>query len=306
MTERVILALRRAGKMMFVNPWLLGVAALYTILGPLLMVVGTGLPVLIWWASGRRFQPELFWRDLPAFILSHWQLILFSLAGCFVGFTLYLLVFLFYHGGLIGAVCEAMPAGEAGSRKVGAHVFWKYGRELFGESGRLATLASLVPLLPAAGLLAVASVAAFRLPAVVANGIRAALPALAVLALLGLVFLVLTVITGWIALIWYRLALCAVCVDWVRGSAALGRVLGFVSSGRWKLLLLYVIAVLLLSFLSFGVTVPFMVVSRLLRDSNLALSIMVQLLSAPLSFALGVLLEVWLKGALVAIYMDNR
>jgi len=305
MTERVIFALRRAGKMMFVNPWLLGLAALYTLLGPLLMVVGTGLPILIWWASGRRFEPELFWRDLPAFILGHWQLILFSMAGCFVGFTLYLLVFLFYHGGLIGAVCEAMPAGETGSRKVGAHVFWKYGRELFSQSGLLATLASLVPLLPAAGLLAVASVAAFRLSAVVANGIRAALPALAVLALLGLVFLVLTVITGWIALIWYRLALCAVCVDGVHGSAALGRALRF-AAGNWRLVLLYVIAVLLLTFLSFGVTAPFMVVSRLLRGSHLALSIMVQLLTAPLSFALGILLEVWLKGALVALYVDNR
>jgi hypothetical protein len=305
MMERVILALRRAGSLMFVNPWLLGVALLYSLLGALLILGGTGLPVLFWWASGRYFQPDLFWRDLPAFILGHWQLILFSMAGCFVGFALYLLVFLFYHAGLIGTACEALPAGEIGCRKVGAQVFWNYGRKLFSQSGLLATLASLVPLLPTVGLMAVAAAAAFRLPAVIVNGFRAALPALAVLAALGLVFLALTVITGWFALIWYRLALCAVCVDGVRGGAALGRTFRF-AAGNWRLVLLYVAAVIILTLLSMGLTAPFVIVSRVLKESNLALSVAVQLLSLPLSFVLSILLEIWLKAALVALYVDNR
>ena len=305
MLERIVFALRRSGIVMFTNPWLLGVAVLYSLLGPLLILGGTGLPMLVWFASGRLSDPGQLWRDPLSFLVSQWQLILIAMAGCFVGFTIYLLVFLFYHGGLTAAFAEALPAGEAGGRKVGAHVFWSRGRELFGESALLATIASLLPLLPALGLLAVAAVAAFRLPELVLHGIKGLWPALAALAVAGFLFLALTLVTVWLGMLLYRLALCARCLENVSGSAAMSRALKF-AADKWRLVLLFAVAVLVISLVSWGVTAPFTLAGRLLKQSSLALSILTRLLAIPISFVIGIFLEIWLKGALVALFVDNR
>ncbi|MBW7995955.1 MAG: hypothetical protein FVQ81_05155 [Candidatus Glassbacteria bacterium] len=303
--ERIISSLRRSGALILSNIWLLGWAFLYSFTGPVLLLGGTGLPVLYWWQKGRYFEPGLLFTDPAAFVLGHGQLILWSLAGSFVGFAIYIIVLLFYQGALTGVVARGIVPGEQGAGKVDHMEFWSEGSALFGHSMGTATLASLLPLLPGLALLAFVSILAFKVPDLVAGGLGFTSPVLIISVAGAVVTGLLTVLTGWLAFLWYQFALAAARVEGCAAGGALGRAWRFFTS-RWTLVVVFVLAMILLGFLSWGVSAPFSMGGKFVRDWSAPLGMAMQIVGAPLGAVLGIFMNLWLKCALVVLFIDNR
>ena len=170
MFERIIAALRKAGTVIFKNLWLLIFAFVYTFSGPVLMLGGTGLPILYWWLSGRYFNPELLRKNPVDFLVSHWQLVLYSLAGCLVGFIIYLLIVLFYKGALTAVVLRSALRSHPWAERVAPGIFWQEGRRRFSASAATATIASILPLPPMILLLGLMAFYAVRVSSMIAPG----------------------------------------------------------------------------------------------------------------------------------------
>jgi hypothetical protein len=97
---------------------------------------------------------------------------------------------------------------------------------------------------------------------------------------IGLVAVIL--ILTFLALLWYRFALCAVCVDNLGPAPAMRAAISFVSR-QWLLVLGLVIV-----WLSLGLV-------------NIILSFVLSL-----SFVFSFIINLWLDTALVVLYIDNR
>jgi hypothetical protein len=305
MIEKIVVALRRAAIVILKNLWLFAFGFAYTLAAPVFFLGGTGLPILFWAASGRYFEPGLLWRDPLSFLLSHWQLILFSMAGCFVGFTLYLVVVLFYHGALTGSVARAAPAEALGALSIPGATFFQEGRKNFTGSLATATLASLLPLFPGIILFGLGLLFLLKLPSLLTLGELNASPALVVLGLAALGFGLLSVIIGWLAFLWYRYALCALCVESLPAGRAMRRALDFFAE-RWPLVLGLVVASLVLGVICWMLTAPLGFLTRFAEDISQPLALALRVLIIPLSLVLGVFMELWFKAALVVLYIENR
>jgi hypothetical protein len=303
--ELVIASLRRSAILIGKNIWLLGWAFLYSFTAPLFMLGGTGLPVLFWWLGGRYFEPSLLFSDPLAFLLGHFSLILFSLAGFTVGFALYLLVMMFYHGALTGVAARGFAAKRAGAEKVSASIFFEEGTRMFFPGMTSIALASLLPLLPMVVLLLLVMVLSFNLAALVSGTLDMFTPWVLVCIVLSGISGFLTLLTGWLAFLWYKFALAASRVESLDGRAATGRAWRFFKA-RWKLVVCYVAALLLLAVLSWGVTAPFTMGGKMLDGALKPLGIALQIVAIPLSVVLGVFIDLWTRCALVALFIDNR
>ncbi len=303
--EIVVASLRRSALLIVKNIWLLGWAFLYTFTAPLFMLGGTGLPVLFWWLGGRYFEPSLLFSDPLAFMLGHAPLILISLAGFTVGFTLYLLVLFFYHGALTGVAVRGLAAGGDGAEKVSASVFFEEGTGLFFPGLASATLVSLLPLLPMVVLLLLVILLSFNLAAIVTGVLDLRTPWVLLCMVLTGICAFLTLLTGWVAFLWYRFSLVASRVEGLDGRAATGRAWSFFKA-RWKLVVCFVAALFLLAVLSWGVTAPFSMGGKMLEGVMMPLGIAMQIVAVPLGLVLGVFIDLWTRCALVALYIDNR
>ena len=305
MLEKVVGALRRAAIVIFKNLWLLAYGFAYTLAAPVFFLGGTGLPILFWAASGRYFEPGLLWRDPVSFLLGHWQLILFSMAGCFVGFTVYLVVTIFYHGALTGSVAQAAPAGSLGVLAIPGATFIREGRKNFSGSLASATLASLLPLLPAIILCGLAVLLLLKLPSLLIHGEFSGSPAMVVLGLATIGFGLLSVILLWLAFLWYRYALCALCVESLPAGRAMRRALDFFAE-RWPLVLGLVVASVVLGLVCWMLTAPLGFLTRFAKDISQPLALALRILIIPFSLVLGVFMELWFKAAVVVLFIDNR
>ena len=305
MLEKVVSALRRAAIVIFKNLWLLAYGFAYTLAAPVLFLGGTGLPILFWAASGRYFEPGLLWRDPVSFLLGHWQMVLFSMAGCFVGFTVYLVVALFYHGALTGAVIQAAPAGGLGALDIPGATFIREGRKNFNGSLASATLASLLPILPVLILCTLAALLLFRLPSMLIHGDFSGSPAMIILSLATLGFGLLSLLLLWLAFLWYRYALCAICVESLPAGRAMRRALEFFAE-RWPLVLGLVLASLVLGLIGGMLTAPMGFLTRFAKDISWLLAVALKVLIIPFSLVLTVFMELWLKAAVVVLFIDNR
>ncbi len=305
MFEKIVAALRRAAIVIFKNLWLLAFGFAYTLAAPVLFLGGAGLPILFWAASGRYFEPELLWSDPVSFLLGHWQLILFSMAGCFVGFTLYLVVILFYHGALTGSVAQAAPGGNQGVQSIPCATFFREGRKHFAGSMATATLVSLLPLFPCIILFGLGVLILLRLPSLLTVGGLNASPAMIVLGLATLGFGLLSVILSWLAFLWYRYALCALCVESLKAGRAMRRSLDFFAK-RWSLVLGLVVASLALGAICWMLTAPWSLLTRFVGDISQPLALALRVLIIPVSLVLSVFMELWFKAAAVVLYNDNR
>ena len=305
MIEKIILALRRAAAVIFKNVWLFAYGFAYTLAGPILLLGGTGLPVLFWAASGRYFEPELLWRDPVSFLLGHWQLILFSMAGFFVGFTIYLVAAVFYNGALTGSVARAAPAGSPGALNIPAATFFQQGRKNFAGSMATIGLASLLPLLPGIILCGLGVLFLLRLPSLLSAGQPGSSPALIVLGLAAIGFGLLTAVLSWLALLWYRYALSALCVESLPAGGAMRRAFEFFAA-RWQLVLGLVVASLILGAICWMLSAPWGFLAGLVEDISQPLALALKILIIPVSLVLGVFTELWLKAAVVVLYIDNR
>ncbi len=312
MFERVVQALRKAALVIFRNLWLFLFATIYALLGPLLVLGGTGLPVLLWWVAGRPLHPALLATDPLAFLLRHWQLILYALLGGMLGYALYLVITIFYRGALTGTVARAVQTGRDGSetRRLPAATFLREGRDNFAGSLGTATLAYLLPLPVLLPLLGLLTLGALRLPkllstAFLAGGLPELTAPLIILAAAGVLLLLLTVLLTALAGLWYRYALAALCAEGLPASRAMGAALEFFRR-RWRLVLILMLFWLVLG-LAFGAASwPFgFLVDQL---SGLARGIVrgFLLLIAPATVALGFFLELWMSTAMVVLYLDNR
>jgi len=305
MIEKIVATLRRAALLIFRNLWLLAYGFAYTLAAPVLLLGGTGLPILFWAASGRYFDPGLLWRDPVSFLLGHWQLVLFSMAGCFVGFTVYLVVAIFYHGALTGSVAQAASAGSRDVANIPGATFIREGRRHFTGSLASATLASLLPLFPGIILCGLAALFLLRLPSLLAVGGLDNSPAMAALGLAAIGVALLTGIIGWLAFLWYRYALCAICVELLPAGRAMRRALDFFAE-RWPLVLGLIVASLVLGAVCWMLTAPLGFLTRFAEDISRPLALALRILIIPFSLALGVFMELWFKAAVVVLFIDNR
>jgi hypothetical protein len=282
MFERIVAALRKAGTVIFKNLWLLIFAFVYTFSGPVLMLGGTGLPILYWGLSGRNFNPELLRKNPVDFLVSHWQLVLYSLAGCLVGFIIYLLIVLFYKGALTAVVLRSALRSHPWAERVAPGLFWQEGRRRFSASAATATIASILPLPPMILLFGLAVLFAGRIFSMIALGRWESLTELILPATAGIGLVAVILILTFLALLWYRFALCAVCVDNLGPAPAMRAAISFVSR-QWLLVLGLVIV-----WLSLGLV-------------NIILSFVLSL-----SFVFSFIINLWLDTALVVLYIDNR
>ncbi len=303
--ELVVASLRRSAVLIGKNIWLLGWAFLYSSTAPVLLLGGTGLPVLFWWLSGRYFEPGLLFSDPSAFILGHAPLILFSLAGFTVGCGIFLLVLLFYHGALTGVAVRGLAAGNGGVGKVSASSFFEEGGRMFVPGVTITTLVSLLPLLPMVILLLPVIVLSFNLAGLVTGELSFLTPWVLLCLALAVVSGVLTVFCCWIAMLWYRFSLAAARVEGHHGRAALWRAWRFFKE-RWRLVVCYLAASLLLGVLSWSVAAPFSLGGKFVQGWNAPLGLAMQIVGVPLGAVLGIFLDLWLKCALVALFVDNR
>lgn len=306
MLEKIVAALRRAGQVVFKNLWLLLFAFFYSLAAPLFFLGGTGLPILYWVARGRYFEPALLWKDPLAFILSHWQMILYSMAGCLVGFTVYLVLALYYYGALTGVVSRSAQHSSPEVAPISPSAFWLEGKKAFAGSLATASIASLLPLPPLILLFGLAALFVLRLPSIIlGGGAWTASPLFVMLAVAGLGALALTGILTLAAVLWYRYALCAVCVDSLAAPAAMRAALSFFKR-QWRLVLGLLVASLFLGLLSTVFTALWDFLARLEGGLSAPVSLILRLSGFPLFFVLGVFMGLWLKAALVVLYTDNR
>lgn len=303
--ELVVASLRRSAVLIGKNIWLLGWAFLYSLAGPVLLLGGTGLPVLFWWLGGRYFEPGLLFNDPLAFLLGHAPLIVFSLAGFTIGSGIYLLVLLFYHGALTGVAARGLTAGSGGAGKVSASLFFEEGVRMFAPGMVIITLASLLPLLPLLPLLLLVGVLSFNLTGLVTGMLDIRTLWVLLCLVLAVISAVLTALCCWVVMFWYRFALVAARVEGHNGKEALWRTWRFFKE-RWRLVVCYLVALVLLSVLSLGITVPFSVGGKILSGLMAPLGIALQIVAVPLGAVLSIFLDLWLKCALVALYVDNR
>jgi hypothetical protein len=303
--ELVIASLRRSAILIGKNIWLLGWAFLYAFTAPLFMLGGTGLPVLFWWLGGRYFEPTLLFSDPLAFILGHMSLILFALAGFTVGFVLYLLVMLFYYGALTGVAARGFAPGNIGAEKVRASTFFEEGARMFSPGLTSIALVSLLPLLPMAVLLLLVVVISFKLAALVSGTLDISTPWVLICIVLTGISGFLTLLTSWIAFLWYKFSIAASRVENLDGRAATGRAWSFFKA-RWKLVVCYVVALLLLAVLSWGVTAPFSMGGKMLDGVMKPLGVALQIVAVPLGVVLTLFIDLWTRCALVALFIDNR
>ena len=229
MIEKIVSALRKSFLLVFFrNIWLLWAALAYSFLGLVLILGATALPVLFWVAAGRDFDPGLLFSRPLEFIISYRLLILYAMAGYTVGFILFLVVWLFYHGALTSVVTRAVEKlREADTGRVEPGRFLRDGRGFLSRSAGTAALAGLLPLPALIVLLAVAAIMLIRLTAgdlqalMPPSGLMILLIAACVLALLA------TALLTALAVLWYRYALCAVCADNLKVAQAMRASLSF-------------------------------------------------------------------------------
>jgi len=305
MFEKIIAVLRGAAVVILNNLWLILWSLLYMLAGPLFMLGGTGLPILYWVARGRYFEPDLLWKSPLSFLLGHWQLILYSMAGCLVGFTLFLVVMMFYQAALTGAVSRAAAGGAAAVVKLPSAVFWEEGRKRLKASLATATLASILPLIPSIFLIILAAFFVTSLSSMFISGNLSISPLLIFLGVSGAFFLLLTVIAGWIALFWYRLALCAVCVEELEPGRAMRRSLSFFSE-NWPLVLALIAVSIVLSVASWSFSAPLGLIGGSSRLAGLPGVLLLKLMALPVSMLIGMLLDLWMQAALVVLFIENR
>ncbi len=303
--ELVVASLRRSAILIGKNIWLLGWAFLYSFSAPLFLLGGTGLPVLIWWLSGRSFDPGLLFSDPLMFMLGHLPLVLFSMAGFTIGFGFYLVMLIFYHGALTGVAVRGLSAGSGGAVKVSASSFIDEGGRMFAPGVAITTLASLLPLLPMVVLLVLVFVLSFSIGPLITGALDIRTLWVLLCIVLAVAAVALTLITGWIAFLWYKFSLVALRVEGHGARASLGRAWGFFKL-RWQLVVFFVVALLLLSVLGWGVTAPFSMGGKMLGGMMSPLGLMLQIVGVPLGIVLGIFIDLWTRCALVALFIDNR
>jgi hypothetical protein len=174
-----------------------------------------------------------------------------------------------------------------------------------GASLSTATLASLLPLLPFILLAVMLILAALRLPQIFTANFDFSISG-AVLIIAGILITgAATGITSFLALIWYRLALAVARVEHLPGATAFGHAWSW-TRAHAGLVVGYVLAMIILNMLSWGITAPFSFGGRLLGHSNKILGLALEMMAAPLGIVLSLFMDLWLKCALVALFIDNN
>ena len=307
MIEKIVAALRKSFLLVFFrNIWLFWVALVYSLLALVLIFGATALPVVYWMAAGYHFDPWLLFSRPLEFILSHWLLIMYSLGGYTVGFILFLVVWLFYHGALTAVVTRAvgkLQSAETG--RVDSGAFLRDGRMFLLKSAGTASLAGLLPLPSLVVLLAVGGILLIRLAADPGQVFMPLSGVTILLMLVGVLAVVATVVLTILAVLWYRYSLCAVCADGLSVAQAMQASLRFF--GRcWHGVLGLVLASILLGMVLTGLTVPIHYGVKLIGDFSEILELFLKLPGFLLSIVVGVGFELWMKAALVVFYIDNK
>ncbi len=307
MIEKIVSALRKSFLLVFFrNIWLLWAALAYSFLAMVLILGATALPVLFWVVAGRDFDPGLLFSRPLEFIIGHRLLIIYAMAGYTVGFILFLVVWLFYHGALTSVVTRAMEKiREADTGRVEPGRFLRDGRELLSKSAGTAALAGLLPLPALIVLLAVAVIMLIRLTA---GEWQALMPPSGVMILLlaaAALALVATALLTVLAVLWYRYALCAVCADNLGVAQALRASLSFFGK-YWHGVLGLVLASILLGMALSGVSLPITYGVKLLGNFSVIMKLLLQLPIFLVSTIVGVGFDLWMKAAVVVFYLDNK
>ena len=307
MIEKIVSALRKSFLLVFFrNIWLFWIALVYSLLALVLIFGVTALPVVYWVAAGYHFDPGLLFSRPLEFILSHWLLIIYSLGGYTVGFILFLVVWLFYHGALTAVVTRAVgKLRSAETGRVDSGAFLKDGRTFLSKSAGTASLAGLLPLPTLVVLLAVGGILLIRMAT---DPTRILMPLSGVTILLmvvGALALVATVLLTILAVLWYRYSLCAVCADGL--SVAQAMLVSLKFFGRcWHGVLGLVLASILLSMAFSGLALPINYGIGLIGNFSEMLELFLKLPGYLLSTVVGVGFDLWMKAALVVFYIENR
>ena len=289
MIEKIVSALRKSFLLVFFrNIWLFWIALVYSLLALVLIFGATALPVVYWVAAGHHFDPGLLFSRPLEFILSHWLLIMYSLGGYTVGFILFLVVWLFYHGALTAVVTRAVgKLRSAETGRVDSGAFLQDGRMFLSKSTGTAALAGLLPLPTLVVMLAVGGILLIRM---------AADPTRILMPLSGVTIL---------AVLWYRYSLSAVCADGLSVAQAMLASLKFF--GRcWHGVLGLVLASILLSMAVGGLALPINYGIGLIGNFSEMLELFLKLPGYLLSTVVGVGFDLWMKAALVVFYIENR
>jgi len=227
------------------------------------------------------------------------------MGGCLVGFALYIEVGLAYHGALTGVIGKAALPGTTQVEQLPSRVFWKEGRKHFSGSAATAALASILPLPGLLLLLGIAALFVIRFSATLFTGELGGSLILLALVLAGAAVLVLSLLLSWLAVLWYRYALCALCIESLGAGAAMRAALSFFSR-KWPLVLGLVLATIFLSMLSGLLLASWGIITDVLDETSFALWSISKALAMSLGVALGVFMELWFKAALVVLYIDNK
>jgi hypothetical protein len=306
MIEKIVGALRKSFLLVFFkNIWLFLVSLGYSLLSVILILGSTALPVIVWVALGRDFNPGLLFSRPLEFIIEYRMLIVYAMTAYTVGFALFLVVWLYYHAGLTAVVTRAAGGlTEESNGQVSPGLFLRDGRTYFLKSSGTAALAGLLPLPPVVLFLAVAAILLIRLAA---GSVQLMPPStgMILLILAGVLCLVATVLLTILAVLWYRYALCAVCADNLGVAQAMGAGLSFIRR-YWHGVLGLLLASIVLSIALSGLSMTANFAIKLLGFLGKMLEILLALPMFIVSMIAGVGLELWMKSALVVFYLDNR
>ncbi|MEA2063651.1 MAG: hypothetical protein U9P14_08145 [Gemmatimonadota bacterium] len=308
MVEKIVAALRKSFLVVFSrNIWLFWYALAYNLLGPLLILGFTALPVVYWIVAGHDFDLELLYSQPLEFIAGAWRLILYSLAGYTVGFIVFLALYLFFHGALTSVISRAARNYNIGANeKMPQEMFLAEGRRLFPASAGTAAVAGLLPLPGLVALMVLAAVLLLRLGDghLGMAGLHSSLFMLLVLAG-SVAMLLVTILLTVLALLWYRYSLCAA----VAGNLSVGRAVrqaaGFCARAWHGVLGLALVHILLgLALTAFPMSISYGI--KLISGSGFLFPFLFNLISTPLTILAGIAFELWMKSALVVFYLDNR
>lgn len=306
MVETVVAALRRAALAVLRNLWLLFFEVVNSLCGPLLMGGGLLLPLAFWWLTHGMPSPGDLARDPLGFIIANWTVLVWSFLGWSVGACLYLLIWLFYSAaltGTIGQACGNSHGASAGPVKLAE--FWRAGRGGFGRGSGIASISALITIPPLVPLLVLAVMLIRRLPDLIygpkSEMIGAALKFGIPLALLGLLFGLLS----WLAMVWYRYALCFAVVRGENTGQALRSALNFFRA-NWKPVVGLAVSSFVLGILTSLTFAQAGFVAERLQALNDSLPMIASLLLMPVGFVFGVFMNIWMHSAVVTLFLGRE
>ncbi len=306
MVETVVAALRRSALAVLRNLWLLFFEVVNSLCGPLLMGGGLLLPLAFWWLTHGMPSPENLARDPLGFMIANWTVLVWSFAGWSVGACLYLLIWLFYSAALTGAI--GMACGNSGGSSAGPvklAEFWRAGRCGFSRGTGIASVSALITIPPLVPLLALAVMLIRRLPELITGPrtemIGAALKFGIPLALLALLFGILS----WLALVWYRYALCFAVVRGQTTGQALRSALSFFRD-NWKPVIGLAVSALVIGILTSLTFAQAGFMIERLEALNGGLPMIVSLLLMPVGFVFGVFMNIWMHSAVVTLFLGRE